>query len=231
VKNPTTRLRKFFLPSRVFLHEMKTMRLPEHDLPDAELARRAQTGDSAAFDALNRRYRGAVLALAFARTGDREAAEDLAQETLCRAWRSLHDLHDPSAFAGWLRAIAVNACRDWFRRSRPWPESLDDTPAAFLMPDPQPRPLAVLLEREKQRALRQALRALPLENQRALLMHVWGGCSYEQIAAFLDMPLTTVEGRIHRARAQLRRLLRAEADDLLADVCGSQQTQEGKRWR
>jgi RNA polymerase sigma-70 factor, ECF subfamily len=183
---------------------------------DADLVRRAQVGEATAYEALDRRYRAALVAIAFIRTGDRDEAEDMAQEALARAWRELHRLRDPAAFGGWLRRIVVNACRDWYRRGRPWPESLDDPVCALNLPAPGQRPLEVLLAREKQRELRAALATLPLENQRALLMHEWAGWSYAQIAEFLDIPLTTVEGRIHRAKVQLRRLLRPAVADLLS---------------
>jgi RNA polymerase sigma-70 factor (ECF subfamily) len=59
-----------------------------------------------------------------------------------------------------------------------------------------------------------ALLAIPTENRLALVMHLWGGQSYEEIAHLLDVPVTTIEGRIHRARVQLRRLLRDDAAEL-----------------
>jgi RNA polymerase sigma-70 factor (ECF subfamily) len=180
---------------------------------DTTLAQRALAGDHAALERLARRYRTAVLAVAFTRTGDRDEAEDLAQEVLLRAWQMLPTLREPAAFAAWLKTIAVNACRGWYRRSRPWPESLDAAEPRCVV-DPNPRPLEAALAREEQRAWRQALLTLPAPNRIALLMHVWGNYSYEEIAAFLDVPLTTVEGRIHRAKMQMRRLLRAEAADL-----------------
>ncbi len=59
--------------------------------------------------------------------------------------------------------------------------------------------------------------ALPEGNRLTLLMRIWGQSSYEEIAAFLNVPVTTIEGRIHRAKLQLRRLLRAEAATLLGE--------------
>jgi RNA polymerase sigma-70 factor, ECF subfamily len=189
--------------------------LPEDNtISDTELVRRAQAGEVTAFDALDRRYRAALFAIAFIRTGDRDEADDLAQEALAWAWREVYRLRDPAAFGGWLRRIAINACRDWYRRGRPWPNSLDDPACETTAIDPNPRPLEVLLERERQRELRAALATLPVENQRALLLHEWAGWPYARIAAFLDIPVTTVEGRIHRAKAQLRRVLSPNAANI-----------------
>ena len=173
----------------------------------AEWVRQAQAGDQAAFDHLAAHYRPLIRALAFVRTGDGAEAEDLAQDVLLSAWRKLPALHDPAKFLPWLRAIAANACHSWFRRSRP--ASLSAPDAGRLLA-PELTPLDALLARERQRELRRALVRLPEANRTALLMHIWGGYAYEEIAAVTGVRLSTVEGRIYRAKKQLRRLLRDE---------------------
>lgn len=172
---------------------------------EAALVQCAREGDRAAFDALAAHYRPLLKSLAFVRTGDWAEAEDLAQEVLLRAWQGLPALADPAAFLPWLRAIAARACLSWFRRARPasLSDKVDAGPAR-----PQQRPLEALLMRERERELRQALVTLPEANRTALMMHVWGGYSYEEIAGVTGVRVTTVEGRIHRAKRQLRRLLR-----------------------
>lgn len=180
-----------------------------------ELVTLAQSGDWAAFDELAARFRAAVLAVTFSRTGNRDLAEDLAQDVMVKVRTKLPELRDPAAFPGWLKAVALNECRNWYRRSRPWPESLD---GAF--PEIQARelePLDALLARERQKAWRAALLKLPDANRLALLMHVWGDLSYEEIAAFAEVPVTTIEGRIHRSKVQLRRILASDAAELLGE--------------
>ena len=182
---------------------------------ETELVRRAQAGDRAAFDRLAEHYRPALRAMAFLRTSDREAAQDLAQEALTRAWEALPALREPAAFLPWLKRIAARACLSWHRPARPEPLSLDTEGLSRLPAEAALQPLAVLLARERQRALRQALAALPDANRVALLMHVWEGASYEEIAAFTGVAVSTVEGRLYRARKQLRRLLSDDEDALL----------------
>lgn len=180
-----------------------------HDT-EIELVRRAQAGDREAFDRLAGRYRAALRAMAFLRTGDREAAQDLAQEALTRAWVALPTLREPGAFLAWLKRIAAHACLSWHRPARPGTLSLDGEEHRQLPADAALQPLPVLLARERQRALRQALASLPDANRIALLMHVWEGASYGEIAEFTGVAVTTVEGRLYRARKRLRQLL---ADD------------------
>jgi RNA polymerase sigma factor (sigma-70 family) len=181
---------------------------------ETELVRRARAGDRAAFDRLAERYRAALRAMAFLRTSDREAAQDLAQEALARAWAALPTLREPGAFLAWLKRIAARACLDWHRPPRPELLSLDDEGLSRLPAEAALQPLAILLARERQRALRQALASLPDANRVALLMHVWEGASYEEIAAFTGVAVSTVEGRLYRARKQLRRLLLDDEDSL-----------------
>src|SRR5205823_4465075 len=95
--------------------------------------------------------------------------------------------------------------------------------------DRRHQPLEALLAREKQRALRQALTALPYANRVALLMHVWGEYSYQEIAAFTDVPVTTVEGRIHRAKRQLRRLLQAASGEFACEPAPARDARPGRK--
>ena len=132
----------------------------EQSLCEAELVRRAQAGDRAAFDRLAGRYRPALRAMAFLRTSDREAADDLTQETLARAWEALPTLRDPNAFLPWLKTVAARACLNWHRgqpaRNRCRWSSAAETPDRNGL-----QPLPVLLERERGRALRRALANCP----------------------------------------------------------------------
>jgi DNA-directed RNA polymerase specialized sigma24 family protein len=81
--------------------------------------------------------------------------------------------------------------------------------------DDAPKPLEVVLSGEKQRELHRALLLLPQANRLALLMHVWGNYSYAEIAAFTEVRVTTVEGRIYRAKRQMQRLLYDEGTAFL----------------
>lgn len=195
------------------IYQMDPSRRTDNLSWHAEMVVRSQAGDDEAFEALAARYRAAALAVTFLRTGNREEAEDLAQEVLLKARERLNSLKESEAFPGWLRAIALNACRTWYRKLKP-ADSLD---AAGRRPlrDYSAGPLEVLLEKDRQKSWRKALLMLPGPNRCALLMHVWGGYSYQEIADFLDVPVSTVEGRIHRAKNQLRRLLQPGVDGLL----------------
>src|SRR5690348_17193102 len=84
-------------------------------MDDAELVRQATAGTQAAYEHLVRRWAARVLAVCHARVGRRDAAEELAQESLVRGWRALATLEDASRFGPWLCGIATRACLDWLK--------------------------------------------------------------------------------------------------------------------
>ena len=181
---------------------------------DVALIRRAQQGNRMAFDLLIGRYRDELVGVAFGKLGERETAEDLVQDVLARAWLKLPTLQDPLAFPAWMHTITVNACRMQLRRHVPATESFADEEIT----DPGPDPLEAVLAGERRAHWREALLGIAEENRRALVLHIWGHYSYEDIASRLGVPLTTVEGRIYRAKMQLRRALGVEASQLLTEA-------------
>jgi len=107
--------------------------------------------------------------------------------------------------------MMINACHSWRRARGQWAHPLEEITIAapsYL------EPLQLLLVRERQRAVREALLSLAPANRLALLMHVWGDYSYADITRLLHIAVSTVDGRIYRAKQQLRRLLRDQGDDL-----------------
>lgn len=178
----------------------------EQDWLSVNLVHRAQAGDSNAFDHLAKHCRPLLFALAFVRTSHKDEAEDLVQDVLIKAWQKLPSLVDAASFLPWLKTVMANACISWYRRSCSRPESLNEEFARLLVAE-QGLPLKTLLEQDRQRELQQALLILPEANRLALLMHIWGHVSYDDIATFTGVYASTVDGRIYRAKRQMRRLL------------------------
>lgn len=192
------------------------MPLSSHNLDKAlliELVKAAQTGDRISFDKLADIYRPVLTGIAFFRTGEMSEAEDLVQTALTKAWTNIHSINEPAQVTAWMKAIIANCCRDWQRRSRSRLDSLDNYPHTIA--DASIPPLDVIIKREEEDALREALYCIPNDNRIALIMHIFGDYSYEDIAEFTETHVSTVEGRIYRAKQQLRKLLKSS--DLLSD--------------
>jgi RNA polymerase sigma-70 factor, ECF subfamily len=177
-------------------------------MTDGELVRQALAGGRSARDELARRWSPRVLAVCQARVG-RDSAEDLAQESLLRALRSLDQLDSPERFGPWIRSIAMRSCFDWLRRrrlmERPWsslPENAESTAQAAVNPLPSP-----VEDNEERDRLWSAVSRLPDEQREVLLLFYCESQTYDAVADFLEVSRATVNSRLAKARDTLRRQL------------------------
>ena len=170
-------------------------------LPETALVLAAQAGDRAAFSELVRRREGWLRALLRRLCGHAAEADDLAQEAFLRAWRRLHDLRQPAAFAGWLRRLAVRVFIDARRLSS---VDVDDSATADDIISDKVAP-----EREAGARidLERALQALSPAERLCVTLNLGEGLSHGEIVAAASLPLGTVKSHILRGTNKLRRLL------------------------
>jgi RNA polymerase sigma factor (sigma-70 family) len=171
-----------------------------------------------------------LVRLCAAITGEREAAEDLAQETLLEAWRNRHKLRDADGAERWLNAIARNVCLRWSRRRGRDAAVLADVDAGAA------EELELDLARgELEELLDRALALLPQATRDVLVHHYVDGSPHAEIAERHGISEGAVSMRISRGRVVLRRLVAAElgeeADDGWNDTrvwcskCGARRLQ------
>jgi len=169
---------------------------------DSTLAQRALIGDSKAFGDLVERYAGLVHGVILNLIRLPEEVEDLVQETFCRAYEQLPQLRNQSRFAPWLAQIARNTTLRWLQREgmRTHMEGANDDgcmESSTLPPDE-------IFEIQEQIALLwEALDQLPSEHRRLLVLYYLEGCTFREIARFLDQPLATIQGQLAQAERQL----------------------------
>lgn len=190
---------------------------PESDL-DQELVRRVQRGDSAAFDALVRKYQHRIVALIGRYIADWSECQDVAQETFIRAYRALPNFRGDSQFYTWLHRIAVNTAKNHLVASsrRPPTDDVDAGDAEQYDSGTRLRETATpeneLLRQEIELTVMRAVEALPEELRMAINLREVDGLSYEEIAARMDCPIGTVRSRIFRAREAIDNELRPLLD-------------------
>lgn len=175
------------------------------------LIERARAGDTRAFEDLARREERALYRHALRIVGTTADAEDVVQDALFAAWRSIASFQGLS-FRAWLFRIATNRALDHLRsrKRRPElalepPEDDDVTWAEPAAPGPDLNQLAG--DREALALVETALGALPAEQRTALLLRDVEGFAYEEIAVITSVEVGTVKSRIHRGRLAVRNTL------------------------
>lgn len=172
---------------------------------DRTLAGRAADGDVHAFEVLVRRHGPILRVYATRILGSSDETDDIVQESLLTAWQRLPSLEDYSAVRNWLLTIVTRRAIDRVRdRSRHPVDPLDDDEP--LAPE-SGSPVATLEAKSLEVALSSALSALPAEQRRCWMLREVAQYSYDDIAALVDLPASTVRGLLARARKTLIREL------------------------
>jgi RNA polymerase sigma-70 factor (ECF subfamily) len=165
------------------------------------LVRLAGGGDVRAFVELTKRFEHFAFGSALALIHDFQQAEDVVQESFLAAWSALPSLADPAAFPGWLRGIVRHHAFRVLRRRRPETLPLshaDQVPNEEAAPDEQ------LGHRQQAAAALAAIAALPASLREPAMLFFVHECSHQDIATFLNLPVATVNNRLHAARTQLK---------------------------
>jgi len=185
------------------------------DESDEQLMLNAGQGDRNAFDELVRRYSSRMVNVAYQVLGDRELAEDVAQETFLRAYKSAARYRQISKFSTWLYTIALNLCRNELRRRKFKTYSLEgmaerdeESKVRVDIPDEKTQPDLDLERKEAGTLVRQAVEKLPEKFKTPLVLRDIQELTYEEISEILDLPEGTVKSRINRGRLRVKEILR-----------------------
>ncbi len=179
---------------------------------DSRLVEGSLSGELEAFEVLVRRYQGRLLGAVRGMLGLHwDAAEDLTQEVLAKAYFSLPSFRGESSFYTWLYRIAMNRCKDELRRIGRHPtnsleellESRREALREILADEPIHEEAEEKLETRRW-LVGAALDTLSPEQREALVMKEMDGMSYEEIARVLKRSVGTVKSRLARARSRLR---------------------------
>ncbi|MCF7993130.1 MAG: sigma-70 family RNA polymerase sigma factor [Thiohalocapsa sp.] len=151
------------------------------------------------FDALAKLHWNDLYRYAYRLAGDKHTAEDLVQESLLRAWKSLHRLKEPGAVKGWLKTIIRRENARRFERIQPKLSEMAPEDIGAVRKDYDTSTEAFMLRR--------AIAALPAEYRDPLILQVLHGYSQQEIADQLGLSSAGVGTRLFRARQKLREAL------------------------
>jgi len=159
----------------------------------------AQKGDSSAFSYLVELYQRPVYNMCYRMLGNAEDAEDAAQETFLRAYKSMKRYDLNRAFSSWLLSIAAHYCIDQIRKRRFNIVSVEELPVPDL-PDHSPGMDSRLTKTEEQLRIRDLLNVLEPIDRAAVILYYWYDYSYTEICQVLNLSLSAIKSRLHRAR-------------------------------
>ncbi len=166
----------------------------------------AQQGSDEAFTQLVETYQTHVYNLCYRMLGEAEAAEDAAQETFLRAYQHLHRYDRKRPFGTWLLSIAAHYCIDRLRRRKFSMSSIDqdEEEGGYELPDTDtPSPESEAIYGEQRQQMQAVLKRLDSVDRAAIIMRYWNDCSEVEIAESLNLTVSAVKSRLHRARRAL----------------------------
>ena len=177
------------------------------EISNSELVKQSQMGEKAAFEQLVIRHQELVFSLAYKLTGNREMANDVAQESFIRAWKAIEKFRGDSTFSTWIYRITVNTA--WTLRKKAKKHNtlnIDDTYEPIVI-DEKKDPELVAINSDLSSVLVSALGKLPLEQRIIVELKNIEGRSHKEIADYLDISVTAAKVRLHRAHQKLRLIL------------------------
>lgn len=168
-------------------------------------------GDYDAFEELVEKYQGRVYRHLRKMVKDKQQAEDLLQETFLSAYKGLKGFAGSSSFSTWLFRIATNAALMFLRKKKPESVEYDDQLAPILnggmmtvSPEFVKTPLEVLLSKEGQQRIEEAIDNLPVLYRTVIVLRDVEGFSLKEVANIMDTSVAAVKSRLHRARNSVR---------------------------
>ena len=169
------------------------------EVEDRDLIAKARRGDVEGYNLLVSRWEKRVFNYLLRLVSNREDALDLSQDVFLKAYQNLRKLDDPARFSGWLFRIAHNEAFSLLRRRKPEIELIGE-----------PRPASAsgrLLPMELSLAVDSALKRLNEDQREAVLLKVYQGFKFEEMAEILSCPVSTVKSRLYTALDLLKDIL------------------------
>lgn len=161
------------------------------EVEDRDLILKARRGDVEGYNLLVSRWEKRIFNYLLRLVRDREDALDLTQEAFMKAYQNLSKLEDPQRFAPWLYRIAHNEAYSLLRRNRPETDEFDERPDSA--PGRRMMPVEVGI------AVNAALARLSDDQREAVVLKVYQGFRFEEMAEILGCPVSTVKSRLYTA--------------------------------
>ena len=179
-------------------------------LRDEEVMAMYQKGDVLAMDELLKRYKNPIFHFAYRFLGNRDEAQEIAQEVFLRIHIQKDRYKPMGKFSTWIFAIAHHLCVSVIRKRRRfvlWPRKKDQEDAYVDFSSSDPSPDESTIQNDLQKTVKRCIDTLPFLQKEALVLREYHAMSYEDIAATMKRSINTVKSLVHRARMNLKQKL------------------------
>lgn len=169
---------------------------------DNECVREVLAGNKEAYGLLIHKYENKIYTLLLRMIHDSQDAQDLTQECFIKAYHYLHSFDPERKFSSWLYRIASNLCLNALQARQKKQLHPGELEEKWLVEEDSPE--SILLRKEHVSEIREVVDELPEHYRMVLLLRYLEDMSYQEISTVLDIPISTVQVRIHRAKIKLR---------------------------
>ena len=165
-------------------------------------------GDKQAYAHIINKYKTPLYGTILRMTRNPHDAQDLVQEAFIKVYQQLEKYNGTGSFSSWLYRVAINHCMDGFRKKRYQQSEIDEE----MVVNPN-HPEVIFLKKEKNRQLERLIATLPEDERLIILLRYMNELSYDEISEMVDIPLSTVRNKLHRAKKKMRKTVKREGGD------------------
>lgn len=171
---------------------------------DETLMKRVGNGDHRSFETLIRRFSSQLMTLIKRMIGDHHRSEDVFQDVVFAVWKNRSQYEFPRPVRPWLFQIAMNRCRSEFRKKFIQKTNQDVSLSQVESNDP---PEALTMADENEPVIQAAIQELSEQQRAVVILRIWNGMSYREIAGVVGVGESTVRSYMHHALKSLRESL------------------------
>ncbi len=175
--------------------------------PDEWLMAKVARGQRDCLEPLVRRHADALLNFIQRMTGDRHRGEEIFQEVFLTIWQKRSQYESPRPFKPWLYAITINKCRESYRGKVLPTVPMCAVEHEMVPSGSEPSPVEMAVTVEAAELVQEGVGQLPPQQRAVVVLRIWDGLSYAEIANIVETTEGTVRSNMHHGLAALRRYL------------------------
>lgn len=165
------------------------------------------SGNKQAYAHIINKYKNRLYATILRMTRNPQNAQDLVQEAFIKVYQQLNKYDQKGSFSSWIYRVAINHCMDEFRKKSYKMKQAEINEEKIVNTN---HPEVVFLKKEKSRQLERLIATLPEDERMIILLRYVSELSYNEISELIEIPLSDVRNKLHRAKKKMRDTVKRE---------------------